>query len=121
MAPIAKCRRVLGPHARPLLWRPRTRFERGYIGRCAEGIGGGVVSEGTNFFFFSFVFVSPMCAVCSRHMISRLTVDFTGHELRGLLFATRQPSSGVVTVISDPVCSGFLTVLIVRVCLYTFS
>lgn len=51
MAPIAKRRRVLGPHARPLLWRPRTRFERGYLGRRAEGLGGSVVSEGTHFFF----------------------------------------------------------------------
>jgi hypothetical protein len=43
----------------------------------------------TSFLFSSVVFVSPMCAVRSRHMIFRRTVDFTSHGLRGLLFSTR--------------------------------
>jgi len=87
MAPIAKRRRVLGPYARPLLWRPRTRFERGYVGRRAEGVGGGVVSEGTNFFFFFLRFrFTDVCGVFTAY---DHTVDFTGHELRGLLFSTR--------------------------------
>jgi hypothetical protein len=51
MAPVAKRRRVLGPHARPRVRRPRTWFQRGFVGKCTEGVGSGVIREGAHPFF----------------------------------------------------------------------
>jgi hypothetical protein len=124
MAPITKRRRVLGPHAHPRLWRLRTRFEGGYVWKRTESLGGRVVCEGTHFFsFFSFVFVSPMCAVGSRHIISRhLDVQWTLLAMGSAVYFFQQGSLlvALLRLSATRYVRDSLPVLIAGACLMRF-
>lgn len=81
MAPIAKRRRVLGPHSHPRVWCPRPRVQRGGDGGRAEGVRGGIVSEGTHpldsFPFCCFRFTDGMCSVSFNGVMNPLAT-FSG-------------------------------------------
>jgi hypothetical protein len=118
MAPITKRRRVLGPRAHPRLWRPRTRFEGGYVWKRTESLGGRVVCEGTHFFsLFSF-------HRCVRwvHGISSLDVQWTLLAMGSAVYFFQQGSLlvALLRLSATRYVRDSLPVLIAGACLMRF-